>query len=117
MTRLPPRSPGNGAAAPGADAGAAPLATARAAPAVSKIPQVTLLFWGTKIIATTLGETGGDLVAQTMKVGYATSSIIFIALFLASLTAQVRADRLHPGLYWTVILATSMAGTTPCRTS
>ncbi len=89
-----------------------PGAAARALPAASKIPQVTLLFWITKIIATTLGETGGDLLAQTMKVGYAASSIIFIALFLASLTAQVRADRLHPGLYWTVILATSMAGTT-----
>ncbi|WP_041940525.1 MULTISPECIES: COG4705 family protein [Frankia] len=81
-------------------------------PAASKIPRVTLLFWITKIVATTLGETGGDLLAQTMKVGYAASSVLFIALFLVSLTVQVRADRLHPGLYWTVILATSMAGTT-----
>nr|WP_231861647.1 MULTISPECIES: hypothetical protein [Frankia] len=89
-----------------------PGAAARALPAASKIPRVTLLFWITKIVATTLGETGGDLLAQTMKVGYAASSVLFIALFLVSLTVQVRADRLHPGLYWTVILATSMAGTT-----
>ncbi len=79
---------------------------------LNKIPQITIFFWITKIVATTLGETGGDLLAQTLKVGYAASSIILIGLFLISLVAQVRADNLHPGLYWTVILTTSMAGTT-----
>ncbi|WP_131784387.1 COG4705 family protein [Protofrankia symbiont of Coriaria ruscifolia] len=78
----------------------------------NKIPQITLFFWITKIVATTLGETGGDLLSQTLKVGYAVSSMIFIGLFMISLVTQVRADSLHPGLYWTAILTTSMAGTT-----
>lgn len=65
-----------------------------------------------KIAATTLGETAGDLLAQTMKVGYLVSSAILIVLFLISLTTQLLAKRFHPVLYWTVILATSTAGTT-----
>ncbi|MBV9023676.1 MAG: hypothetical protein JO362_07745 [Streptomycetaceae bacterium] len=65
-----------------------------------------------KIAATTLGETGGDLLAQTLNVGYVISSLILIGCFLASLVIQLKADRFHPALYWTVILTTSTAGTT-----
>lgn len=79
---------------------------------MKKLPQITALFWLMKIAATTLGETGGDLLAQTLKVGYAVSSLLFIGLFLASLVTQLRATRFHPALYWTVIVATSTAGTT-----
>ncbi|HTB81049.1 MAG TPA: hypothetical protein VK717_09195 [Opitutaceae bacterium] len=78
----------------------------------SKIPQITLAFWIMKICATTLGETGGDLVSMTLNVGYALSSIILVALFLVALTAQLRSRKFRPVLYWTVILATSTAGTT-----
>ncbi|NJC70610.1 hypothetical protein HC031_12925 [Planosporangium thailandense] len=79
---------------------------------MNKLPQVTLAFWVMKIAATTLGETGGDLLAQTMHVGYLASSVILVGLFLVSLLAQLRAKELHPALYWTVILSTSTAGTT-----
>ncbi|WP_412537997.1 hypothetical protein R8Z50_19265 [Longispora sp. K20-0274] len=79
---------------------------------MKKLPQITLIFWIMKIAATTLGETAGDLLAQTMKVGYAVSSLILVGLFLASLVTQLRAKRFHPVLYWTVILSTSTAGTT-----
>lgn len=79
---------------------------------MSKLPQITLYFWVMKICATTLGETAGDLLAQTMKVGYAISSLVLIALFFVSLLAQLRAKAFHPLLYWTVILSTSTAGTT-----
>lgn len=79
---------------------------------MTKLPQVTAAFWVMKIAATTLGETGGDLLAQTLNVGYAVSSMVLVGLFLVSLVAQVRAERLHPALYWTVILSTSTAGTT-----
>ena len=79
---------------------------------MKKLPQITLIFWIMKIAATTLGETAGDLLAQTMKVGYAVSSLILISLFIASLVTQLRAKRFHPVLYWTVILSTSTAGTT-----
>jgi uncharacterized membrane-anchored protein len=79
---------------------------------VKKLPQVTALFWVLKIAATTLGETGGDEVAQTLRLGYLVSFFLFIALFLVAVTAQLRAGKLHPPLYWTVIIATSTAGTT-----
>ncbi|MCW2918445.1 MAG: rane protein [Actinomycetia bacterium] len=79
---------------------------------LKKLPQITLVFWLMKIAATTLGETAGDLLAQTMKVGYAVSSAILISLFIVSLVAQLRVKRFHPVLYWTVILSTSTAGTT-----
>ncbi|MGH7870320.1 MAG: COG4705 family protein [Candidatus Dormibacteraceae bacterium] len=65
-----------------------------------------------KIAATTLGETGGDLLAQTLKVGYLVSSLLFIALFVISVIFQLKAKKFHPALYWTVIVATSTAGTT-----
>jgi len=73
---------------------------------------ITALFWIMKILATTLGETGGDLVAQTLNVGYLGSSLLFIALFAISLVAQLRVKKFHPALFWAVILATSTAGTT-----
>jgi uncharacterized membrane-anchored protein len=79
---------------------------------MKKLPQITLLFWVMKIAATTLGETGGDLLAQTLNVGYAISSVLFIGLFLASLVTQLKSTKFHPALYWTVIVSTSTAGTT-----
>lgn len=79
---------------------------------IKKIPEVTLLFWIMKICATTLGETAGDQLAQTMKVGYALSSLILIGFFIVVLVGQLAARRYLPALYWAVILATSTAGTT-----
>lgn len=78
----------------------------------NKIPELTLLFWITKITATTLGETGGDLLAQTLNVGYAISTIIFFSFFLVTVTAQLISKRYIPPIYWAVIVATSTAGTT-----
>jgi uncharacterized membrane-anchored protein len=80
--------------------------------AVKKLPQVTLGFWVLKIAATTLGETGGDMFAQTLKIGYFLSMIGLFAIFVISLVAQLRSERYNPFLYWTVIATTSMAGTT-----
>jgi len=79
---------------------------------MNKLPRVTLLFWIMKIAATTLGETAGDLVSMTLKVGYAVSSVVLIGLFFVSLVTQLRSKQYHPALYWTVILLTSTAGTT-----
>lgn len=78
----------------------------------SKVAQVTVFFWIMKICATTLGETAGDLMAQTLNVGYAISSAILISVFLVAFGFQLKARHFHPTLYWTVILATSTAGTT-----
>jgi uncharacterized membrane-anchored protein len=78
----------------------------------NKVAQVTLLFWVMKIIATTLGETAGDLLSMTMNVGYGMSSVILMGLFLLTLILQLKSKAFHPALYWTVILTTSTAGTT-----
>lgn len=80
--------------------------------AINKLPHITLVFWIMKIAATTLGETAGDLLAQTLGVGYATSTMILMSIFIVVLIAQLIAKRHHPWLYWSVILATSTAGTT-----
>jgi len=78
----------------------------------SKVPEVTLIFWIIKIAATTLGETAGDAVTMTMKLGYAIGTVIFFAFFLVTVAAQVRARSFHPFLYWAVIIATTTVGTT-----
>ncbi len=65
-----------------------------------------------KIAATTLGETAGDLLSMTLKVGYAVSSMILIGIFLVTVVTQLMSKKYHPLLYWTVILSTSTAGTT-----
>jgi uncharacterized membrane-anchored protein len=77
-----------------------------------KVPSITLGFWLVKIAATTLGETGGDTLSMTFKVGYALSTAIFLPLFLACVFAQIRVRIYHPWLYWAVILTTTTAGTT-----
>lgn len=79
---------------------------------VNKVAAVTFGFWVMKIAATTVGETGGDMVSMTLNVGYAISSLILISMFAVALVAQLRAKSFHPALYWSVILATSTAGTT-----
>lgn len=78
----------------------------------SKVAQVTVYFWVMKICATTLGETAGDLLSMTLKVGYAQSSMILMCLFLATLIAQMSSKQFRPFLYWAVVLSTSTAGTT-----
>ncbi|MEO7325565.1 MAG: hypothetical protein ABIW82_12115 [Dokdonella sp.] len=79
---------------------------------LSKVPQVTLVFWLTKILATTLGETGGDAVSMSMGLGYLVGTGIFAAIFLIAVTAQVSAKKFHPLLYWATIIATTTVGTT-----
>ncbi|MBS1718288.1 MAG: hypothetical protein JSS72_11210 [Armatimonadetes bacterium] len=79
---------------------------------MNKVPAVTIFFWIMKICATTLGETGGDLLSMTLNVGYAISSLILISIFLISLSGQLASKKFHPVLYWSVILSTSTAGTT-----
>jgi len=80
--------------------------------AVNKVAEVTLAFWVMKICATTVGETGGDLLSMTLNVGYAASSLLLVGFFAVTLFAQLKVKGFHPYLYWAVVLATSTAGTT-----
>ena len=79
---------------------------------ISKLPQITFAFWVMKICATTLGETAGDLLSMTLNVGYGISSTILFGFFLITLSIQLFSKEYHPVIYWSVILATSTAGTT-----
>jgi uncharacterized membrane-anchored protein len=79
---------------------------------LSKVPEVTLIFWIIKIAATTLGETGGDAVSMSMNLGYLVGTAIFSAMFLVFVAAQIKAETFHPLLYWATIIATTMVGTT-----
>jgi uncharacterized membrane-anchored protein len=78
----------------------------------SKVPEVTVIFWIIKILATTLGETAGDAVSMSLNFGYLLSTGIFAVAFLAAVTVQIFAKRFHPVIYWTTIVATTTVGTT-----
>jgi uncharacterized membrane-anchored protein len=80
--------------------------------ALSKVPQVVLGFWIIKILATTLGETGGDMLSMSMHLGYAVSTVILFVPFLVLVAFQIKAKRFHAFLYWGVIVGTTLAGTT-----
>jgi uncharacterized membrane-anchored protein len=80
--------------------------------ALSKVPEVTLIFWIIKIAATTLGETGGDAVSMSMNLGYLIGTAIFAAVFLIAVMAQIKSKTFKPFLYWATIIATTTVGTT-----
>lgn len=79
---------------------------------LSKVPEVTLVFWIIKILATTLGETGGDAVSMSMDLGYLVGTGIFATLFIVAVFVQISAKQFHPIIYWTTIIATTTVGTT-----
>ena len=79
---------------------------------LAKVPAVTLGFWIIKILATTLGETGGDTVTMTMNLGYLTGTLIFLSALLLLVVIQIRSQKFHPLLYWATIVASTTAGTT-----
>ena len=79
---------------------------------LSKVPEVTLIFWIIKILATTLGETGGDAVSMSMNLGYLVGTAIFSVIFIIAVMAQIKAKQFHPALYWLTIIATTTGGTT-----
>jgi uncharacterized membrane-anchored protein len=78
----------------------------------SKVPEVTLGFWIIKILATTLGETGGDTLSMTLDLGYLVSSAIFLSALVLLVGIQIAAKKFYPFLYWLVIVASTTAGTT-----
>jgi len=88
---------------------------------VSKVPAVTLGFWIIKILATTLGETGGDTVTMSwlgettdnpVPYGYLIGTAIFGVLLIAFVVAEVKARKFNPWLYWATIVASTTCGTT-----
>jgi len=89
--------------------------------ALAKVPAVTLGFWIIKILATTLGETGGDSVtmswlgettAHPVPNGYLIGTAIFGALLVILVWAQIKAEKFNAWLYWATIAASTTCGTT-----
>lgn len=89
--------------------------------AVAKVPEATLIFWIIKILATTLGETGGDAVTMSWlgettghaaPNGYLIGTAIFGVIFIVAVVVQMLAKRFHPFIYWLTIVATTTVGTT-----
>src|SRR5277367_3574189 len=80
--------------------------------ALTKVPAVTLGFWVIKILATTLGETGGDTVTMTLNWGYAAGVALFGIALVALVAGQILAKRFHATLYWATIVASTTFGTT-----
>ncbi len=79
---------------------------------LAKVPELTLAFWIIKVLATTLGETGGDAVSMSMNLGYLAGTAIFAVLFVAAVVAQIAAPKFHPVIYWLTIVASTTVGTT-----
>ena len=87
--------------------------------AVTKVPAVTLGFWVIKILATTLGETGGNSVTMTWlhadvrphNGGYLIGTVIFIVVFVAAVIAQILVKKFNPWIYWIAIVASTTVGT------
>jgi len=87
--------------------------------ALSKVPAVTLGFWIIKILATTLGETGGDAVTMSMfhadknahNGGYLIGMGIFLAIFVAAVVGQIMTKKFNPWVYWIAIVASTTVGT------
>src|ERR1700747_707420 len=80
--------------------------------ALTKVPEVTLVFWIIKIAATTLGETGGDSVTMTLDWGYLSGTALFLSLLVVLVITQIFAKKFHPFLYWATIVASTTFGTT-----
>lgn len=80
--------------------------------ALIKVPQLTIGFWIIKILATTLGETGGDAVSMSMNLGYLVGTVIFMSFFIAAVITQVKSTKFSPFIYWITIIASTTVGTT-----
>jgi len=89
-----------------------PAAVAARSEVTSKVPEITLGFWAIKVLATTVGETGGDAVSMSMGLGYLIGTAIFMTAFVAAVAAQIAVKRFSPFLYWATIIASTTVGTT-----
>jgi uncharacterized membrane-anchored protein len=78
---------------------------------INKVAKITFFFWIIKVLATTLGETFGDLLSMTYNLGYLQSLLITMAFFLVVLLVQLSAKKFYSGLYWLVIASTTTVGT------
>ena len=77
----------------------------------NRVPHIIFLYWVIKIASTTLGETGADMFSMTFNLGYGTTILIFLSLFLVLLAIKLSLKGYHPWVYWLTFTATAIAGT------
>lgn len=78
---------------------------------LNKVPEITLVFWIIKILATTVGETAADFLNFNLGIGLTNTSLLMAALFAVALVAQMRSRQLKQSLYWLVVVLVSVVGT------
>ena len=78
---------------------------------MNKVPQVTLFFWIIKVLCTTVGETGADLLSTRLGLGLTITSFVMSALFIAALIWQIRSKQYSPPVYWVAVVLISVVGT------
>lgn len=79
---------------------------------MKKVPEINIFYWALIMSANTLGETAGDLISQTLNLGYAGATLALIVLFFIAVTVSIYLNKLQPILYWLMITLASTAGTT-----
>lgn len=78
---------------------------------LNKVPEITIVFWLIKVMATTVGETAADFLSTHLHLGLTITSYIMGSLFLIALAVQLTRKRYIPGIYWTVVVLVSIVGT------
>lgn len=77
----------------------------------NKVPEVTIVFWIVKILATTVGETVADVLSTTLKLGLVVTSYVMAGLLVIALFFQFRSKTYVPAIYWIVVVFISVVGT------
>ncbi|TFD03708.1 hypothetical protein E3T29_18060 [Cryobacterium sp. TMT1-66-1] len=78
---------------------------------LTKVPEVTLIFWVIKVLATTVGETAADFLNVDLGLGLSITSVIMAALLVAALIVQFRLHKYTPAVYWLAVVLISVVGT------
>ncbi|MCS5716746.1 hypothetical protein N1027_01195 [Herbiconiux sp. CPCC 205763] len=75
----------------------------------NKVPEITALFWATKILTTGMGETTSDFIVTTIDpvVGVAVAFVALVAVF----ALQFQSRRYVPWVYWLTVVMVSVFGT------
>jgi uncharacterized membrane-anchored protein len=78
-------------------------------PSLSKVPEITVAFWITKVLTTGMGESTSDYLVQTL--GPIVAIGIGFVVFAVALAVQFRLNRYVAGVYWFAVVMVSVFGT------
>ena len=78
---------------------------------LNKVPEVTLIFWVIKVLATTVGETAADFLNVDLGLGLSITSVIMAVLLSIALVVQFRLRKYTPAVYWLAVVLISVVGT------